>query len=138
MTRNRATVVAVLFVVLALLRLLPTYHTFAATADEATHVGAGLELLQVHRYQLQPANPPAARLVLALAPQLGGMRFDPAGDYGAQLHSVFYGPHGGKYEHRLLLARISNVLFLMLAAATLFFLMRREAGDVAALLSVFL
>src|SRR2546430_1888002 len=88
----------------------------------------------------RPASPAMTTSRPAFAPgrPSGGLRFDPAGDYGAQLHSVFYGPHGGKYERRLLLAGISNVLFLMLAAATLFFLMRREAGDVAALLSVFL
>lgn len=125
-----------MLIAVAVLRLLPTYRTFSATADEATHVGAGLEIYQFHRYQLQRINPPAARVVLAIAPALGGMRFDPTGDYGAQLHSVFYG--SGRYERNLFLSRIGNTFFLVVAAAALFFYVRRRSDELAALIAVFL
>src|SRR6266550_6431497 len=103
-------------VVVAVLRIAATLRTFSATADEATHVGAGLELYQYHRYQLQRINPPAARAIIAILPALGGMRFDPQGDYGAQLHSVFYGKSGGSYERKMFLSRIGNTFFVILAA----------------------
>src|SRR6476620_1915774 len=89
--KSRAPVIAALLVLVALLRIVPTYRVFSATADEATHAGAGMELYQFHRYQLQRINPPISRAVLGIAPVLGGMRFDPRGDFGTQLHSVFYG-----------------------------------------------
>jgi 4-amino-4-deoxy-L-arabinose transferase-like glycosyltransferase len=124
-------------VVLAVLRIAATLRTFSATADEATHVGAGLELYQFHRYQLQRVNPPAARAVLGILPALGGMRFDRQGDYGAQLHSVFYGP-GGSYERKMFLSRIGNGLFVILAALAIFLYVRQESDELTAVVAVFL
>jgi 4-amino-4-deoxy-L-arabinose transferase-like glycosyltransferase len=128
--------VVALLVVVAVLRVTATLRVFSATADEATHVGAALELFQVHRYQLQRVNPPLARVVLGIAPQLGGMKFDPAGDYLWQLHSVFYGT--GKYERNLFLSRLGNNVFLLLGALAIFFYVRRETDDWTAVLAVFL
>lgn len=128
--------VAVFLLALAALRIIPTYRVFSATTDEATHVGAGLELLQLHRYQLQVVNPPLARIVLAVGPALSGMRFDPSGDYGAQLHNVFYGQ--GKYERNLFVSRIGNLVFLALATMALFYWVRREIDAVAASIAAFL
>ena len=125
-----------MLIALAVLRLLPTYRTFSATADEATHVGAGLEIYQFHQYQLQRINPPGARVVLAIAPALGGMRFDPTGDYGAQLHSVFYG--SGRYERNLFLSRIGNTFFVIVAATALFFYVRRRSDELTAVVAAFL
>src|SRR5712691_2323197 len=136
MQQRRALWIAALLVTLAVLRIVPTYRTFSATTDEATHVGAGLELIQFHRYRLQQVNPPLPRIVLALAPALGGMRFDPTGNYGEQLRSVFFGR--GKYERNLFLSRIGNIVFLALAAIALFFWARREIDSTAAVIAVFL
>src|SRR5262249_13383893 len=82
-------------------------------------------------------NPPAARAVLGLIPTLGGMRFSPKGDYGAQLHSVFFGTPGA-YEHKLFLARIGNVLFLVLGAVAVLLYVRHESDELTALFAVFL
>jgi 4-amino-4-deoxy-L-arabinose transferase-like glycosyltransferase len=127
---------AVLLIVLAALRIIPTYRTFSATTDEATHVGAGLELLQLHRYELQVVNPPAARVVLAIVPTITGMRFDPAGTYGDQLHNVFYGQ--GQYERNLFVSRIGNLVFLALASMALFLWTRREIDGFTAAIATFL
>src|SRR5207244_525088 len=96
--RLRPSVIVALLIALAVLRIASTLRVFSATADEATQVGAGLELFQYHQYLLQRANPPGARVVLAIPAQLGGMRFDAAGDFGSELHSVFYGPGPASYE----------------------------------------
>lgn len=105
-----------------------TLRVFSATNDEATHVGAGLELYQFHRYLVQRGNPPLPRLVFTAAPYLAGMRFDPSGGFGEQLHSVFYGH--GKYERNLFLARCGNLLFFALAAYAVWLL----SGSVIAVL----
>ena len=57
------------------------------------------------------------RVVLAIAPHLAGVRFQPSGSYGEQLHSVFYGT--GKYERNLFLSRIGNLLFFAIASVAL-------------------
>src|ERR1700694_3701132 len=113
------TAVAALLVLFGGIRIGTTYRVFSAPSDEATHVGAGLELLDDHRYRLQRENPPLPRIVLAAAPFAIGMRFDgSAPSFGEQLRSVFYGY--GKYERNLWIARTGNLIFFAIAAAALF------------------
>jgi len=114
-----------------------TYRVFSEIADEATHVGAGLELIELHRNLLHRENPPLPRLVLAAAPYLGGMRFNAnAPTYSSQLHSVFY--DRGEYERNLLLARAGNLVFFIIAALALAAWTRRELGDVASIIATLL
>jgi hypothetical protein len=87
---------------------------FSATNDEAAHVGAGLELIEHHRYTFHPNNPPPPAVVMAAVPWLSGMRLQEGGSFGERLHSVFYGH--GKYEANLVRARAGNLLFFVLAA----------------------
>lgn len=125
-----------LLIAVALLRIAATWRTFSATADEATHVGAGLELIQFHRYTLHRHNPPLPRLVLATIPWLSGMRFDPRGTFTDQLHSVFYG--AGKYESNLARARAGNLFFFLLATAGIWFCAREALDQWGAILAVLL
>ena len=136
MLTRRPRLVVALLILIAAMRLIPTYRVFSATADEATHVGAGLEAMQLHRYWLQRLNPPLARVVLALVPYAKGMRFNPAGSFGDQLHSVFYGT--GKYESNLFAARIGNLVFLAIGTCALFAWTRAELDTEAALVATFL
>jgi 4-amino-4-deoxy-L-arabinose transferase-like glycosyltransferase len=133
---ERSNAIAAALILIAALRMVPTYRIFSATADEATHVGAGLEVFQFHQYLLQRENPPVARVVLAIAPQLGGMRYKPGGTYGEELHSVFYGT--GKYERNLFLSRVGNIVFLAIASWALFLWIKREVDAETAVLTVFL
>src|SRR5205809_7373614 len=92
-----------------------TFHVFAQTADEPTHVGAGLELIQNGTYWLHRDNPPLPRIVMAIAPWLGGMRIDlTRTDFSAKLHSVMY--DHGRYTRNLELMRSGNLLFFILAS----------------------
>jgi 4-amino-4-deoxy-L-arabinose transferase-like glycosyltransferase len=134
--RKVSTAIAVL-VVIASGRMAMTYRVFSETADEATHIGSGLELIEFHRNALHRENPPLPRLIVAAAPWLGGMRFNPnAATYSAQLHSVFY--DHGDYERNLMLARAGNLVFFILAAVALAAWTRRELGGDAAIIATLL
>lgn len=129
-------IVAALLIAIACVRMAATYRVFSATNDEATHVGAGLELIQFHRYLLQRENPPLPRLVFAAIPYLSGMRVTPSTNFGEELASVFYGH--GDYVRNLVLARCGNLLFFILGAICVWFLARAAIGEKGALLAVFL
>jgi 4-amino-4-deoxy-L-arabinose transferase-like glycosyltransferase len=136
MKRFRPATLAAILVAIGVLRMVATFPVFSATNDEATHIGAGLELFQYHRYLLLRENPPLPRVVLAAAPWFGGMRYDPRGTFTDQIHSVFYGH--GDYKANLVRARVGTVVFFLIAAIALFFTARDALGDSGALAATFL
>jgi 4-amino-4-deoxy-L-arabinose transferase-like glycosyltransferase len=127
---------AALLIAVGAIRMATTFRVFSATSDEATHIGAGLEIYQYHRYLFQRENPPLPRLVMAIAPYLGGMRYDNRGNFPEQIHSIFYGH--GEYRANLVLARVGNIFFFVIAGVALFFTARDAIGEKAALLALFL
>lgn len=136
LARLRPAAIAALLIAIGAIRMATTFRTFSVTNDEPTHVGAGLELLQFHRYNLQSENPPLARIVFAAVPWLGGMRFDPHGSFSDQIHSVFYGH--GEYRANLFRARIGTIVFFVIASVALFLAARDALGDAGALAATFL
>lgn len=132
----RPATLAALLIAFGVIRMATTFRIFSVTNDEPTHVGAGLELIEFHRYTLQSENPPLARLIFATAPWFGGMRFDPQGTFSDQIHSVFYGH--GEYKANLFRARIGTIVFFVIAAVALFFAARDALGDSGALIATFL
>jgi 4-amino-4-deoxy-L-arabinose transferase-like glycosyltransferase len=132
----RPAALAALLIAIGAIRMAATFRVFSATSDEATHIGAGLEMYQFHRYQFQRENPPLPRLVMAIAPYLGGMRYDDRGNFPEQIHSIFYSH--GEYRANLVRARVGNLVFFVIAAVALFFLARDAIGDTAALLALLL
>jgi 4-amino-4-deoxy-L-arabinose transferase-like glycosyltransferase len=134
--RVRPAFISALLIAIGAIRMATTWRVFSATNDEATHVGAGLELYEFHRYTLQSENPPLARVVYAVAPWLGGMRFDPRGTFTDQIHSVFYGH--GEYKANLFRGRAGTVVFFVIAAIAVFFAARDALGDTGALAATFL
>jgi 4-amino-4-deoxy-L-arabinose transferase-like glycosyltransferase len=135
--RLPARTVAVLLVVLAAVRIASTWRIYSATADEAIHVGAGLELLQFHKYELHTINPPPPRVLWSIVPYLSGMRFVPVGNtYDSQTHSVFYGH--GDYSDNLVRARAGNLPFFIIAAAAIWLIARERFGEQGAVIAVLL
>jgi len=134
--RVRPAVIAALLIAIGAIRMSTTWRVFSATNDEATHLGAGLELLEFHRYTFQSENPPLARVVFGVVPWLSGMRFDPRGTFTDQIHSVFYSH--GEYKANLFRARAGTIVFFIIAAVALFFAARDELGDAGALAATFL
>ncbi|MEA2235750.1 MAG: hypothetical protein QOC81_474 [Thermoanaerobaculia bacterium] len=127
MQRLPPTALAALLIAIGAIRMATTFRVFSATSDEATHIGAGLEIYQYHRYLFQRENPPLPRLVMAIAPYLGGMRYDNRGNFPEQIHSIFYGH--GEYRANLVLARVGNIVFFVIAGVSLFFTARDAIGD---------
>jgi 4-amino-4-deoxy-L-arabinose transferase-like glycosyltransferase len=128
--------IAALLITIGALRIASTWRTLSDTTDEATHVGAGLELLQYHTYDLQPENPPLPAIVIAAAPLAGGMRFPAEGNRYQKIHDVLY--TYGKYERNLVLMRVGNLFFFIVAAAALLVWVRREFGERESLIAVLL
>lgn len=136
MKRLRPATLAAILIAIGVIRMATTFRIFSATNDEATHIGAGLELFQYHRYFLLRENPPLARVVLSAAPWFGGMRYDPRGTFTDQIHSVFY--DHGEYRANLVRARAGTVVFFVIAAVALFFAAHDALGDHGALAATFL
>lgn len=134
--RNWPRLLAAMLIAVAALRMAATFRVFSATVDEGTHLSAGLEIYEFHQYKVQRENPPPPRVVMALAPYLAGMRFDPNPPWPEQLKTPFYG--SGKYERNLVLARVGNLLFFILAATCVWLLARDDLGERGALVAVFL
>src|SRR3954447_4404980 len=134
--RSKSALVAALLILLAAGRMASTFRVFSATVDEGKHMSASLEIYQFHQYMVQRGKTPVPRVVMGLAPSLGGMRFDPAPPWPGQLNTPFY--DHGKYEHNLFLARVGNLFFFVIAALCVWFLGAAELGANGALLAVLL
>src|SRR5438270_7888041 len=135
-TRVRPAVIAALLIAIGAIRMGTTWRVFSATNDEATHLGAGLELYEFHRYALQTENPPLPRVIYAAVPWFSGMRFDPHGTFTDQIHSVFY--DHGEYRANLFRGRAGTAVFFIIAAIAVFFAARDALGDAGALAATFL
>jgi hypothetical protein len=134
--RSRLDFAAAALLFFAVLRIVSTYTIFSATYDEPVHVSAGLELLGQHRYELQHENPPLPRAVFAIAPMLSGMKYDPATPRWIQVSEVFH--QNGRYKTNLVLARVGNLVFFLIAAIATWCWGRRELGDAGGLLTMLL
>ena len=124
---------ALALIAISALRIAATWTVYSATVDEPMHVSAGLQFYTQRVYTIQPENPPLPRLVLAFAPWLGGMDFDPNRDTNAQLLRVFYSDD--RYKTNLVLARAGNLVFFVLAAVAVWLWARRLLGEKSALIA---
>ena len=68
-------VLAVL-ILIALLRIVSTYHVFNHTIDEGAHLACGIEWF-ANAYTYDPKHTPIARISIALLPFLDGLRLRP-------------------------------------------------------------
>ena len=66
--------IALLVTAVSSLLIIGSYRHLSHTFDEPTHLAAGLEWLEYHRYTRQTENPPLSRVPLAVIPFLSGMR----------------------------------------------------------------
>ena len=133
---RKADFAAFLLIGLTVLRIASTWTIFSATMDEGMHVAAGLQIYTQHGYTYGRENPPLPRLVLAFAPWLAGVPFDPALDKDEQQRAVFYA--NGQYQRDLALSRAGNLLFFLIAALAVFAWARRELGSWGAFIAVLL
>ena len=140
-TRNSRwpVLLAVLFALIGVVRIVSTYSQTAQAFDEICHVAAAIELLDHHTYTLDPVHPPLSRIAIGLPLYLAGERYPhlPLVD-----HDITYNDVGnailydsGHYLRNLKLARLGVLPFFLLATAIVFLWARREYGDLAAVMA---
>lgn len=139
-----ARVVLVLTVMLAIARVVSTYHVFSATSDEPAHISAGMEWLQFGDYTYELQHPPLARVAVALGPYLRGLRSEEQRTSApdnpvvmfAEGYNILYSR--GDYETNLAWARAGTIPFLVLLAAVTYAWGRRYFSNSVGVLAVVL
>ena len=126
---------AIILIAIGLLRIASTYTTFSEGIDEPIHLAAGLEMYTRHEYRLHLVNPPLPRLAFALGPWLDGMTLDRLDPVYEHVNRVFQSGRG--YLRTLAISRAGNAIFFIIAAIAIWMWARREAGDAAAIATLF-
>jgi 4-amino-4-deoxy-L-arabinose transferase-like glycosyltransferase len=136
--RQRLSIIAVVLVAIAVLRVAGTYGVYNATWDEPAHLACGMELLQLGQYTYEPQHPPLARVSVALGPYLAGVRgFTPRlGSMWSEGLDMLY--REGSYFRTLGLARLGIIPFFLLGAVLLWLWTRRQFDRFTALLALLL
>ena len=116
-----------------------TWRVYSNTWDEPEHLAAGVELLDLGRYEYDTEHPPIVRAFMALGPYLAGARSfgTPPPDGVLEGEDILY--NSGHYDLYLTLARLGTLPFLALLLFSLWLWARRQtqsAGE--ALLAVLL
>jgi len=127
----------ILFLVVAIARIVSTYKVFNQTWDEAVHVACGMEWLQLGTYNYEDLHPPLARVAVAIGPYLSGIRLrtqDPNPDALLAGNAIF--ASHGEYLHNLALARMGVLPFFLLATWTVWYWTRSLFGSWAAVAAV--
>jgi 4-amino-4-deoxy-L-arabinose transferase-like glycosyltransferase len=81
-------------------------------------------------YTYEPLHPPLARVMVALAPRLAGIRSAGHETVWLEGNSILYA--GGRYDRNLTLARLGVLPFFLLATLVVWAWSRRIDGDAAA------
>jgi hypothetical protein len=125
--------IALAFIVIALIRIVSTYHVFASTSDEPAHIACGLEYVANHTYHLETQHPPLARAFIALLPYLNGAR--PRG----KSTFMYEGWDILTYQHHpdqtLTLMRLGVLPFFVLGCLVTFYWTRRYFSPTAAVIA---
>jgi hypothetical protein len=118
----RYLIATLLFLALAIARLIPTYKIFNQTYDEPAHIACGMEWLDQGTYAYERMHPPLARVAVALGPYLIGQRAQHELDAYAEGNAILF---SGDYWRTLAAARLGTLPFLAIAAITIFLWGRR-------------
>jgi hypothetical protein len=131
--RRLALPIAAVFILIAIARIVSTYHVFASTSDEPAHIACGLEYVANHTYKLETQHPPLARAFIALLPYFSGTR--PRGKPSFQYEGwdlITYQNHPDDTMTRM---RLGVLPFFVLASLVTFFWARRYIGETAAVIA---
>jgi hypothetical protein len=114
------------------LRCYKTYRVFNDTADESSHIGAGLDILQTGSYATDYVQPPLARIALALPAYWMGLRRS-AQERKLSHHALWTRAPRAFYWKTLAAARAGNLIFLPFLIAYVFVWGKQLYGPVAGL-----
>jgi hypothetical protein len=142
--RHKYAIGVVLFIALAISRIVPTYSVFNNTTDEPAHIACGMEWLQFGTYTYEVQHPPLARVAVALGPFLKGLRLEKKLIASEQRAAFIYEEgntilySGGRYWSNLTWARLGTLPFLVLVCVVTFLWARRWFSDAAGFWAVLL
>ncbi len=137
--RTQTIFVAVAVIVLAVIavaRIVSTYHVFNQTSDEPAHLATGMEWLQFGTYAFEPLHPPLARVAVALGPYLSGLRLQDHRNLWIEGNELLFA--NGHYLHNLALARAGVLPFFLFATFLVWYWARSRYGNWPALAATFL
>ncbi|MCW5978420.1 MAG: glycosyltransferase family 39 protein [Bryobacteraceae bacterium] len=128
-----------LFTVLTLAgvaRIVASYPHNSVTADERSHLSAGMEWWMQGTYRYEPQHPPLARIAAAAGPYLAGYtNFQPEG-FWVDGHKILF--EQGDFRRVLTLARLGALPFFIAGCLVVFLWTREILGPAAAVLGTFL
>ncbi len=132
-------VMATLFALIAIFRIVSSYPQTAQAFDEPCHVGASVELLDKGTYTLDPVHPPLSRIAMGIPLYLAGARYpslpEPdASDYNVVGDAILN--QSGRYLRTLIIARLGVLPFFVLACAVVFWWASSEYGEFAGVAAV--
>jgi 4-amino-4-deoxy-L-arabinose transferase-like glycosyltransferase len=132
--RRREWLIVLALTLLAVARVIATYHVFSQTADEPAHVAAGLDWWQRDTYEFDAEHPPLARALIALEPYLTGatIRYDP--DRATTGNSILY--RNDRYHTNLERVRAGNLPFLVIGLLSVWLFARRMFDRETALIAL--
>ena len=118
-------------------RIAATYGHFWQTWDEPAHIAAGIQWWEQGRITHERLHPPVARIAMSAGPYFAGVRGTPgAPDHWTDGNSLLH--QQGLYERNLTLARLGILPFFVIASLVVAAWTRRCAGEIPALVAVFL
>ncbi|MGC2112243.1 MAG: glycosyltransferase family 39 protein [Candidatus Korobacteraceae bacterium] len=117
-------------------RIVSTYHVFSQTTDEPAHVAAGMEWLERGTYTFEPLHPPLARIAVAVAPYVAGLRLKDHQNFWIEGNQLF-GAHD-RYLYNLSLARLGVLPFFLYAVFLVWYWSQTYYGDGPAFIATFL
>jgi len=126
--------IATVFVVIAIVRIVATYREFNATFDEPAHLATGMEWLDRGQYTIESLHPPLARVAVALGPYLDGVRSQGHTALWREAYFVMYS--SDSYYRTLTLMRLGVLPFFILLCVAVWLWGRQLFGDEAATVAV--
>lgn len=134
--RLLVTILACFLAVVAVGRIVSTYHVFSQSTDEPDSVAPGMEWLQYGTYTFEPLHPPLARVAASIGLYLYGLRLKDHRNLWIEGNEILFS--NGRYLHNLALARAGILPFFLLATFQVWYWGRSRYGDTPALIAVFL
>jgi 4-amino-4-deoxy-L-arabinose transferase-like glycosyltransferase len=126
--------IVVVFLVVAVARIVSTYSVFSQTWDEPVHVASGMEWLQQGTYTYEDLHPPLARIAVAIGPYLRGIRLS-SRDLKPKVlvagGNTIFAAHGD-YIRNLALSRLGVIPFFLLGVGMVWYWTRRLFGNTSA------
>lgn len=126
---------ALLVVLFAAWRVSRTWRVFSPTADEPSHLAAGIEILDRGEATYDRLHPPLARVAVALGPYLAGARSCSRSEALSEGRCILY-ESGLGHEQILVLARAGILPFFVLGALGVWILARRLHDSPTAFVAV--